>query len=223
MACRAEKPDIDRTVQHFLAHSADEVKVGDSVKCRVCNKEFPSSKRHRLGPHTLSHTGELPFKCVSCQERFRCLDSVRKHAEKQHGSRDAGSVKSAALVLGGKEHRCAKCRQRFASASLLAAHKRSAHTGDAADGVQVRCYVCPAKLSTVAELEQHMLDKHASERPFACKLCPMRFKLRQGLKRHVETHKPNFKCSQCGERFEKAKTCMEHVVRVHSKARRVSN
>ncbi|XP_062576504.1 zinc finger protein 892-like [Saccostrea cucullata] len=64
--------------RHLAAHS----KLKDYM-CNICNKTY--SRFQYLKEHMNSHTGETPFVCLYCPEKFKDHGSFHKHKVKQHG------------------------------------------------------------------------------------------------------------------------------------------
>lgn len=210
LVCGAESTELSAVVKHMVEHAVQEQGVEGGPVCRVlgCGRGF--SRRHALTMHVLSHTGERPFRCATCSALFRCKRSMLRHAERQHGAREAGSHSSAALVKP-LLHRCHKCFSKFTSASLLGVHVKE-HHGE--KGGLRRCFYCPRELTCLSKLYRHM-QTHAGERPHPCSHCPKRFARKNALVRHELTHSKDFKCSHCAKRFTTVKEAREHFEQQH--------
>ena len=61
--------------------------TSEECKCLLCKKIF--NKKKYLREHRQVHTGELPFKCEICGDRF-CWHSGRKvHMDKEHKNKES--------------------------------------------------------------------------------------------------------------------------------------
>ncbi|XP_026291336.1 zinc finger protein 835-like [Frankliniella occidentalis] len=213
LICGKRVESLVQAMEHFMSHPADVHDDDDKVRCAVCAREFPRQRLYRLATHVLAHTGEAPFPCATCHRRFRTSYSLVTHAERVHGSRDAGVRRSAALVRAILPvYRCSVCPARLGTPKLLIEHKQQVH-GAAAGGAT--CLYCPAALDSSEAMERHMAAQHASERPHACARCMKRFSTRHSLARHMLSHSHAYRCSLCPERFATARECLDHVNGVH--------
>ncbi|KAJ1361813.1 hypothetical protein KIN20_021161 [Parelaphostrongylus tenuis] len=83
------------------------------------------------------------------------------------------------------------------------------------------CYVCNRVFSEEDAMKKHLLDKHIGyekEYILKCDQCYRRFKLKQHLRRHEETHKnTSYACPHCKREFRKEISLEIHLSKVHGR------
>ena len=127
-----------------------------------CGKGFPSQYNHDL--HVLSHTGEKPFHCSECGERFRRNSYLKRHMISQHKE--------------DSEYMCSFCGKAFVDTHTLNEHVRS-HTGDK----PFKCSECGKGFPRRGSWRLHMRI-HTGERPVECDKCHQRFMHYAGKSNH---------------------------------------
>ena len=77
-----------------------------------------------------------------------------------------------------------------------------------------KCGICGRE---VVNIKNHMLI-HSGERPFACSLCPKRFRQQANLKKHIDVHtgERKFSCPICHQKFRQSSHVHTHM-QVHDK------
>lgn len=74
-----------------------------------------------------------------------------------------------------------------------------------------KCAIC----GEVYRVKETHMAKHTSDKPFECKICPMKFKVQYRLKLHMRIHdenRPTFSCDICKKSF-----ASKHTIRTHMK------
>lgn len=80
------------------------------------------------------------------------------------------------------------------------------------------CHFCDAEFSLSSELDDHLKDKHKSEKcPFKCKECGRLFSKLSGFKSHLNSHKKkSYNCNLCRHKFAEEKTLLRHRKTMHA-------
>lgn len=155
--------------------------------------------------HERRHTGEMPFHCKQCNNKFKHKSSLNLHMRYHNGERT---------------HQCPFCTKIFTQSTHLLTHKRAIHLSEK-ERKTFDCVVCSKTLKSKQALETHMVV-HSDQRAFKCDLCPKSFKLKQHFKIHILTQHTysdeEFKCKMCSKVLTQARTLANHVKEVHEKA-----
>lgn len=151
-------------------------------KCPVegCNKAF--YKPDVLAKHVRRHTGDLPFTCSYCGNRFISQATLVQHEKATH--------------LETEDTECEICHKRLRKRNLPAHVK--IHQGF----VGLPCRVCGKEFPTTPARTRH--EKiHYEQKEHSCRYCGKAFVQKSNMKAHERIHtgeKP-FKCQFCGEGF----------------------
>jgi len=176
----------DRTITRFICNEGR------------CRKSF--SRKYDLIAHQRLHTGERPYPCQFCDERFVSVTDMRRHMLRVHNH--------------GEKVACKQCGKTFRDSHNLKNHM-SVHTG-------LRpfvCAICPSAFSQKSDLMKHG-KIHSDDQPFQCDVCLKTFKWKHILGRHKMTHtgeKP-FDCD-CGMSFRSGSDLQIHQ-RTHTGEKR---
>ncbi|XP_062314839.1 telomere zinc finger-associated protein [Osmerus eperlanus] len=178
----------------------DRSKTG-SVQCPTCKKTFRS--KYYLKVHNRRHTGEKPFACIKCGQRY-----FRKENLLEHESRNCAKM---------MEHRCLLCPLTFKRRQELRLHTVS-HTGDMPN----KCTTCTEQFMHKRDLTIHLIKVHGFPKPHACSVCPKCFLSRTELRVHEASkhrgEKP-FVCEECGHRASSRNGLQMHIKAIHRNER----
>ena len=171
--------------------------------CQQCN--YATKSKADIVKHSRTHSGERPFECVICGEKFRQKGNLTQHLLTHQEGKfkcdqcDYKSTQKCHLVShllthsGVKPHKCDRCEFSATRRADLVIHQRS-HTGER----PFSCTHCSYKAVTGSLLTVHM-RKHTSVKPYACSQCSYTSAHKGNLERHKLAHsgtKP-FSCDYC--------------------------
>ncbi|KAK1151864.1 hypothetical protein AOXY_G32229 [Acipenser oxyrinchus oxyrinchus] len=154
--------ETSKLLQRIQTHYASQ------YECQFCAKRCVS--KMILIRHLRTHTGEKPFGCSRCGERFIRKDYLKNHLTKCSSRRAVGKRLEGA---GSRESAlCDKCGEFFTSQSSLKAHQKScvvllkppesaSKTAAAAENQQVFiCVECGEGFLNFIELRSHLQTEH---------------------------------------------------------------
>ncbi|XP_047237587.1 zinc finger protein 131 isoform X1 [Girardinichthys multiradiatus] len=136
---------------HF---DAEELSRGQKIQkkvhiCEYCKKQFDHFGHFK--EHLRKHTGEKPYECPDCHERFARNSTLKCHmAACQNG---AGAKKGRK-----KLYECQVCSDVFISWDQFKEHLMC-HTGDKPN----HCTMCDQWFTQAKELKAHLRDVHSIE------------------------------------------------------------
>lgn len=187
-----------------------------TLKCPKCDKTFDRAGKYES--HTRVHTGEKPFQCDICLQRYSTKSNLTVH-KKKHAS-DAPFPK--------KEHKCPFCSKLHASKKTLAKHVRRFHPDHIQEFLTKRkrksegwkCAICLKTFTRRPHLQEHMI-LHTQDRPFKCSFCDEYFKSRFARLKHQEKyHLGPFPCEICGRQFNDTGNRKRHIECTHGGKRK---
>lgn len=186
------------------------------LKCPKCDKTFDRAGKYES--HTRVHTGEKPFQCDICLQRYSTKSNLTVH-KKKHAS-DAPFQK--------KEHKCPFCNKLHASKKTLAKHVRRFHPDHIQEFLTKRkrksevwkCAICLKTFTRKPHLQEHMI-LHTQDRPFKCSFCDEYFRSRFARLKHQEKfHLGPFPCEICGRQFNDTGNRKRHIECTHGGKRK---
>ncbi|XP_056149228.1 zinc finger and BTB domain-containing protein 41 [Lampris incognitus] len=187
-----------------------------TLKCPKCDKTFDRAGKYES--HTRVHTGEKPFQCDVCLQRYSTKSNLTVH-KKKHASN---------APFQKKEHKCPFCNKLHASKKTLAKHVRRFHPDHIQEFLTMRkrksegwkCAICLKTFTRRPHLEEHMI-LHTQDRPFKCTFCDEYFKSRFARLKHQEKyHLGPFPCEICGRQFNDTGNRKRHIECTHGGKRK---
>ncbi|KAI6073690.1 Telomere zinc finger-associated protein isoform X1 [Aix galericulata] len=134
---------------------------GDSQWTADLQLSLPLLTAASLDKHNRTHTGERPFSCEFCDQRFTEKGPLLRHIASRHQE--------------GRPHFCQICGKTFKAALLARAAGRAA----------LSC--CLLLFPAVEQLRVHV-RRHKGVRKFECTECGYKFTRQAHLRRHMEIH-----------------------------------
>ncbi|XP_053549764.1 zinc finger and BTB domain-containing protein 41 [Bombina bombina] len=186
------------------------------LKCPKCEKVFDRVGKYES--HTRVHTGEKPFECDVCHQRYSTKSNLTVH-KKRH---------SSDTIIHQKEHKCPCCNKLHASRKTLAKHMKRFHPENSQEFLAVKklkseswkCDVCNKSFTRRPHLQEHMI-LHSQDKPFKCSYCEEHFKSRFPRLKHQEKHHLGpFPCDICGRPFNDTGNLKRHIEYTHGGKRK---
>lgn len=136
-------------VHNLRQHKQLHAKVGKHV-CGICNKTF--TKRFLLKYHAYSHTGEKPYECPECGQRFSSPTNLYRHKVK---------VQELQIKI---------VKTKLPNKSFQQIHSGSGNYHRSEEDQRFHCNVCHCVFKHRKLIHKHMRLNHR-ERKFPCDTC----------------------------------------------------
>ncbi|XP_027421571.1 zinc finger and BTB domain-containing protein 41 [Bos indicus x Bos taurus] len=231
-----EYSDIEEQSEKDQNDAEEEPEAGDSVgsihegltpviiqnsnkkilQCPKCDKTFDRIGKYES--HTRVHTGEKPFECDICHQRYSTKSNLTVHRKKHSNETE----------FHKKEHKCPYCNKLHASKKTLAKHVKRFHPENAQEFISIKktkseswkCDICKKSFTRRPHLEEHMI-LHSQDKPFKCTYCEEHFKSRFARLKHQEKfHLGPFPCDICGRQFNDTGNLKRHIECTHGGKRK---
>ncbi|XP_052102201.1 zinc finger protein 721-like [Mytilus californianus] len=182
-----------------FVHGVEPVKFY-TKQCTECNRLFDTNTE--LSEHLAIHTGENLHTCKDCNKKISSKSAFKFHLKI---CQNADSLKN---------YECEICQKKFYFKSDLLRHSLT-HSGARPH----KCQFCDTTFKLRGALVEHVKSLHENYK-YPCETCGKIFTAMRNLKRHTETHRPDFEaskplCTECGKSF-RFKSDLEKHKRIHS-------
>lgn len=156
--------------------------------CTYCNKVFDF--RYKLKQHMLIHTGEKPFTCSICPNKYRLSQSLKMHMKNKHNLQKNSNKTNGDLAWTKPFEKTEDNRD--TNQEIKANRVRRKCRGDEKTRWQTMgkrchmgftCLLCEKLVKNRRALIEHFRI-HTGERPISCDKCPERFRTKAQLYMH---------------------------------------
>lgn len=186
--------------QSSTATSSSDSAMTRSIKnCHLCL--YSTNSPANLRRHLLTHTGEKPFACDTCDYRTTQEISLQRHINHVHNGEDREKTKcpechKVVISWHLKRHRlihsnernycCHKCNFKAKDASALNHHTNQVHNNSRPFACGYSG--CHKRFKTRADARQHERCVHLKIRIYGCHVCDRKFFNKTILTKHMKTH-----------------------------------
>lgn len=185
-----------------------------SFQCSECGKCFKRSDTLKIHIRA-KHTGEKPYSCPHCDEKFFDMIQRYSHLLKKHEDNEGRSFichicKKAFRTLASKERHLE--RKVCTAGRILTEDGKSFLVCSHKD--------CKFQTKHRRSLQIHLKVVHEKLKPFSCRYCPKTFALKPMLRQHLKIHqnldnRERHGCLDCGKSFLQKCALTKHRRETH--------
>ncbi|XP_076016837.1 zinc finger protein 1035 [Genypterus blacodes] len=223
--------------QALRAHCLKHISQSSSYKCPFCKRDFTC--RHTLLRHMTIHTGAKPLSCGTCGKRFfrnwnfklhlkKCSPIELKHVVTSESNKKSKEFNcSICPRTFGRRHRlrnhhrghkensllcCLNCGRFYGYTKLTSHQKSCLQTSEGSTGFSRDEDEKTNKQTNKDQCSQYLQSTATEMLKHKCPHCPLRYKYRSVLLRHVVSHTglQPYSCMHCGQRYASQTMCLQH-------------
>lgn len=200
--------------------------VRDRLTCSSCQEEFSCTRSLLLHKDLKHNTGDGPYICEHCGQRFTYPYSVGRHMKQKHGNTTKNTTEEK--KTGKCIRKCPYCEQgEYATSLELQEHCYTEHPKET---TACEWEGCKKAFKTYVIMRKHFVTNHLKEKKkasYLCSWCQRPFKGKTSLIHHMDTQHPesnteSFACTEngCMKKFS-TKASLKIHLQHHKKPRQV--
>jgi len=165
--------------------------IDQTFTCSVCGNDY--ARIENLRAHQRKHTGETPYSCSHCEDKFNMSYKLKEHINTKH------------LNVPKQMFVCEVCGKEYKKKIHMNEHLKS-HSGEG----RKNCEICSQTFRTNSTYKQH---KKIHDKINECKECGKCFGTAMNLERHEKMHNgiKDFQCASCAKPYSSMISLQKHM------------
>lgn len=179
--------------------------------CELCHKRF--LRKESLTRHMTTHHKDTHSNCSTVDGACDDRPAITNKLKQAPGRLKVGNKR--------RTYECTMCNRKYKHYARLSIHISVCHHGERPP---FSCFECNRGFCDASSLKRHAAVAHVTgdQKPvFQCEVCSKEFTTMQSLRKHTKRHNGAlfYRCSHCGESFEKQGDRITHIQRMHAAER----
>ncbi|VEN35911.1 unnamed protein product [Callosobruchus maculatus] len=193
-------------------------KIHECTQCTYKTTKSSNIRRHLITNHP-EVAGNLPSRCIYCNETFKSKLGLDDHIIKTHPDFIAS--------VSSKIHECTQCTYKTTKSSNIRRHLITNHP-EVAGNLLSRCIYCNKTFKLKISLDDHIIKTHpdfiasVSSKIHECTQCTYKTRRSSDIRRHLITNHPEVadnrilsRCIYCNKTFKSKLGLDDHIVKRH--------